>query len=151
MLRNQLQKDQIKALKEGDKKRLEILRFILSRVKNKEIEKQKELSDEEVIEVLRKIEKELNESLEFAQKSKREDLVQNYRSQLEVVKSYLPKPLTDEELEREIEKIIEENKALWEKNPRAIIGIAVKKLKTVAEPGRIARIINSKSQAPNSK
>ncbi len=144
MLKNQLQKDQIKALKKGDKKRLEILRFILSRVKNKEIEKQKELSDEEVIEVLRKIEKELNESLEFAQKSKREDLVQNYKSQLEVVKSYLPKPLTDEELEREIEKIIEENKALWEKNPRAIIGIAVKKLKTVAEAGRIARIINSK-------
>ncbi len=93
MLKNQLQKDQIKALKEGDKKRLEILRFILSRVKNKEIEKQKELSDEEFIEVLRKIEKELNESLEFAQKSKREDLVQNYKSQLEVVKSYLPKAL----------------------------------------------------------
>ena len=145
MLKNQLQKDQIKALKEGDKKRLEILRFILSRVKNKEIEKQKELSDEEFIEVLRKIEKELNESLEFAQKSKREDLVQNYKSQLEVVKSYLPKPLTDEELEREIEKIIEENKALWEKNPRAIIGIAVKKLKPVAEAGRIAKIVqNSK-------
>ena len=144
MLKNQLQKDQIKALKEGDKKQLEILRFILSRVKNKEIEKQKELSDEEVIEVLRKIEKELNESLEFAQKSKREDLVQNYKAQLEVVKSYLPKPLTDEELEKEIEKIIEENKILWEKNPRAIIGIAVKKLKPVAEAERIAKIINSK-------
>ena len=44
MLKRQLQKDGIKALKEKNKKRLEFLRFILSQIKNKEIEKQKELS-----------------------------------------------------------------------------------------------------------
>ncbi len=144
MLKTKLQQDQIKALKEKDSKKLEVLRFILSRIKNKEIEKQAELSDEEVITVLRKLEKELKESLEYAQKSNRENLVRDYQNQLEVIKAYLPKPLTDEELEKEIEKIIDENKSLWEKNPRAIIGIAVKKLKSVAEPERIARIINSK-------
>ncbi len=144
MLKTKLQQDQIKALKEKDSKKPEVLRFILSRIKNKEIEKQAELSDEEVITVLRKLEKELKESLEYAQKSNREDLVRDYQNQLEVIKAYLPKPLTDEELKKEIEKIIDENKSLWEKNPRAIIGIAVKKLKSVAEPERIARIINSK-------
>ena len=145
MLKVKLQKDQIQALKKRERKKLEVIRFILSKVKNKEIEKQTELSDEEIIDVLRKIEKELNESLEFAKKSNRNELIEDYSFQLEIVKSYLPKPLSDDELEKEIERIIEENKALWEKNPRAIIGIAVKKLKTVAEPGRIAKIVNSKS------
>ena len=54
MLGKKLQADQLAALKSGDKSKLDTLRFVLSRVKNKEIEKKDDLNDEEVIQILKK-------------------------------------------------------------------------------------------------
>ena len=55
MLRQKLQDDQITALKSGDKTKLEILRFILAQIKNKEIDKKSELNDEEALTVIKKV------------------------------------------------------------------------------------------------
>ena len=93
--------------------------------------------------VLRKIVKELNESIEAFEKGKREDLVSEYQKQLEIVSFYLPKELSDEELKNEIKKIIDNNRKLYEKNPKAIIGICIKELKSKADPTRIVKILNS--------
>lgn len=64
MLKQKLQDDQLQALKSGQKEKLSVVRYILAQIKNKEIEKQSELSDEDVVGVLKKIAKELRESVE---------------------------------------------------------------------------------------
>ena len=150
MLKQKLLDDQIQALKNRDKEKLSILRYILAQIKNKEIEKKpsesggkSDLTDEETTSVLRKIAKELNESIEAFKKGEREDLVFEYQKQLQVVSSYLPKELSDAELKKEIEKIVRESQDIYKKNPKAIIGVCVGKLKNKADSSRIVRILQS--------
>lgn len=151
MLRKKIVDDQIQALKNKEQEKLTTLRYILAQIKNKEIDKKpsasapgtSELNDEEVIAILRKIAKELNESIDAFKKGKRDDLVAGSQNQLTILAAYLPREISDQELKREIEKVIADNKAAFEQNPKAIIGICVGKLKSKAESSRIVRILQS--------
>jgi uncharacterized protein YqeY len=143
MLKNQLKNDLLSALKEKNEKKVSILRFVLSRIQKEEIDKQKELTDEETLLILQKIKQELEEAKEAAIKAKRENLEQKADEELNIIAPYLPKPLSDEELKKEIKKIIDQNQNLWQTNPKALIGICIKALKTKAETKRIVEVINS--------
>ena len=141
MLRQKLQDDQIAALKAGDKTRLNVLRFILAQIKNKEIDKRSDLNDEEVLVVLRKVIKELKESVEAFEKGERKELAEDSKKQLEIASVYLPAEISDSELMGEIEKVIKENQAVFDNNQKAIIGICMKSLKSKADPGRIMKVL----------
>jgi uncharacterized protein YqeY len=137
MLRQQLQTDQLEALKSGDKLTLNVLRYIVAQLKYKEIEKKAGLNDEEVVVALRKQIKELQEAIDSAKKAGREDLIKENEEQIEVIKRYMPAEISDEEIEAEIKKLVETNQAAIEKNAKAIIGIAMGALKSKADPSRI--------------
>jgi len=141
MLRQKLQDDSILALKAGNKTRLSVLRFILAQVKNKEIDKQSELNDEETMVVLRKVIKELKESVEAFEKGGRKELLEDSKKQLEIALVYLPAEIGDDELKKEIERVIKENQAVFDNNQKAIIGICMKQLKSKADPGRIMKTL----------
>lgn len=141
MVKQKIIQDQILAMKQRDQNKVTTLRYILAQLKNKEIDKKGELSDEEELIILRKIAKELKESIDAFTKGKREDLIAQYESQLKLLETYLPAEISDEELKKEIEKIIVENKAVYDKNPKAIIGIAMKQLKNKADPSRIMNFL----------
>ncbi len=143
MLRQQLQADQLQALKSGDKGKLEVLRYILAQIKNREVDKKTELNDEETMDVLRKYVKQLNESIEAFEKGGRPELAAEYKAQKEVATAYLPQQLSDEELNAEIQKIIDDNKELYEKNPKAIIGKCMQGLKNKADSARSMAVLNS--------
>ncbi len=144
MLGKKLQADQLAALKSGDKSKLDTLRFVLSRVKNKEIEKKDDLNDEEVIQILKKTAKELKESLEMYEKAGRQELVDEHAKQLAVVEAYLPAELSDEVLSKEIEALLAQNETVIKENPKAIIGIVMKELRSKADPGRIMKLLQEK-------
>jgi len=143
MLRQKLQDDQIAALKGGEKTKLGVLRFILAQIKNKEIDKKSELTDEETMVVLRKVIKELKESVEAFEKGGRKDLLDDNKAQLEIASAYLPAEISDEELKQEIEKVIKQNQAVFDNNQKAIIGICMKQLKSKADPGRIMKTLQT--------
>ena len=113
MLRQKLQNDSLVALKSGDKTKLGILRFILAQIKNKEIDKNPpaggELTDEETLVVLRKVIKELKESVEAFEKGGRIELADDSKKQLEIASVYLPAEISDEQLKNEVGKSIKEN------------------------------------------
>jgi hypothetical protein len=141
MLRQKLQDDQIAALKAGDKTKLNVLRFILAQVKNKEIDKRSELTDEETLVVLKKVIKELKESVEAFEKGGRKELSDDSKKQLKIASVYLPAEISDEELKQEVEKIIKENQTVFDNNQKAIIGICMKQLKSKVDPGRIMKVL----------
>ncbi len=141
MLKNRLQADQIQALKNHDSQKLEILRYILAQIQNKEIAKQAELSEEEEVAVLKKIAKELQETLDSAKKNNRPELINQQQYQLDVLGAYLPKQLSDEALRQEIEVLINKNKDLYSTNPKAIIGLCMKELASKADPSDIMAIL----------
>lgn len=146
MLRQQLQADQLQALKNHDKVKLETLRYILSEIKNKEIEKNPpaggELSDEETLGILQKVAKRLQEAIISFTKASRQDLIQEYQNQLDIINTYLPAKLTDEQLKEAVEKLKRENQIIIQKNPKAIIGICMKQLRNRAEPEKIMALLS---------
>jgi len=142
MLTDKIQQDIITALKAKDEKKLSCLRFLSAAIKNKQIDSQKELTDEDVASVIRKQIKELKEANIMFEKAGRNDLVENNNYQIRLLSSYLPAEISDEELKKEIDKLIADNQDIYNKNPKAIIGIAVKTLKDKASPERIMKIIS---------
>jgi len=146
MIKQTIKQDQLTALKTGDQARLNILRYILAKIQNQEIAKQKELSDEETIAILQKQVKELKETLEAAEKAIRPELIAQAKTELAIVGGYLPKQLSDEELKKEVDKIVSENQELYQKNPKAVIGICMRQLKSKADSSRIINILNSLNQ-----
>jgi len=145
MLRQKLQDDSVAALKSGDKTKLNVLRFILAQIKNKEIDKNPpaggSLNDDEVLVVLRKVIKELKESVEAFEKGGRKELAEDSKKQLDIASVYMPAEISDDELKGLIEKVIKENQAVFDNNQKAIIGICMKQLKSKADPGRIMKVL----------
>lgn len=143
MLTQKIQQDQIVAMKAKDSVKTQTLRFILAQIKNKEVDKQSALTDEETIDVLRKFVRELQESITAFEKGNRTDLAEESKVQLQIVQAYLPPEISDADLEKEIKMLVEKNKAMYEKNPKSIIGICIRELKNKADSSRILKIINS--------
>ncbi len=141
MLRQKLQEDQLAALKSGNKEVLEVLRFVIAKVKNQEIEKKAELNDDETVQVLKKVVRELNESKEAAEKGNRQDLIDQNVAQINILTPYLPAELSDEQLGAEIDRLIAANKDLFETNKKAIIGLCMKELRAKADGTRIMKIL----------
>jgi uncharacterized protein YqeY len=104
----QVDKDMMKALKGGDKVRLTVLRGLKSDLKYKKIEVGADLTDEQALETLASAAKKRRESIEQFRAGGREDLVKNEEFELEVISSYLPKQLTEEELRQMAESAIKE-------------------------------------------
>jgi uncharacterized protein len=131
------------ALKSGDRKKLETLRFIVSQAKYKQIETQKELTDDDMIMVIRKQIKELTEAADQFKAGNRNDLVSENEDQIEILKKYLPLEISDEELSTRVRSFITENKSLFDANPRTLTGKVVGALKSKASPDRIVKQYNS--------
>ncbi len=144
MIKQQLQKDQIAAMKAGEKEKLTTIRYIVSQIKNKEIDTQRELTDEEVIQILRKQAKELKDAIETFQTGGRADLVAENQAQIEIITAYLPAEMPDEQLSAEIDRIVAENQDVVAKNPKAIIGVIMKELRSKADPSRINAMLKQK-------
>ncbi|MCX7997061.1 MAG: GatB/YqeY domain-containing protein [Patescibacteria group bacterium] len=137
MLKQQLQADQVAAMKSGDKFTLGVIRYIISQLKYREIEKKSELTDDEVVQVLRKQIKELTEAIEGAKKANRSEIVEENEKQIAIIRKYMPPELTDSEIEAEILKIQDTHKLKIQENPKAIIGLAMGALRSKADPARI--------------
>ncbi len=143
MIKQTIQADQIAAMKAKDTNKLQTLRYILAQIKNKEIEKHEDLTNEEVVDVLRKETKKLQEAAEAFKQGGREDLAAENAAQADVIAVYLPKELSDDELKAKVQEIIAQNEEMFKKNPNAMIGMCIGKLKSEAESSRIAAIVKS--------
>ncbi len=101
MLKNKLEADLKEAMKAGQAVRVSVLRFLLAAVKNREIELKpsgKELTDEDVSTVISKQVKQHRESIEAFEKGGRPDLSEKEKAELDLLKSYLPEPMTESEI-----------------------------------------------------
>lgn len=145
MIKQSILKNQIQAMKDRDQQTLDTLRYILSQIKNVEIEKRAELVDKEVVDILRKETKKLSDSIVSFAQAGRTDLVAEYEAQKAIIKEYLPQEMSDTDLKAEIDKIITKNQKIYDANPNALIGICIKELGQMADPSRISSLVRSKS------
>lgn len=109
MMRNKLKQDSFDALKNRDNKRVDVLRFLISLIDKKELQLPPGgLSEAEEIAVLRKELKNKEESREMFLKASRMDLVEQLDYEIEIVKEYLPKELSEDKIREIVEEVIAE-------------------------------------------
>lgn len=142
MLETKIQQDIIAALKNKDEKKLSCLRFLAAQIKNKQIDSKTKLTDNDIISIIRKQIKELKEANALFEKGGRKELVEKNKFEINLLLSYLPTEISDEQLQNEIKKIIANNQEIYNKNKRAVVGIAIKTLKEKVSPDRIIKLLN---------
>ena len=119
-----LETDLKTALKAGDKRRVATLRLLLANLKNEKIQAQRDLTDEEVEAVLRRSVKQRKDSIEQYAKGGRQDLVDAETEELAILESYLPKGLSEAEIEDVLRDVIREKGLASSKD----VGLAMKEL-----------------------
>ncbi len=100
--------DMKQAMKEKNKIKLNTVRMIKSALMNEKIQLGHDLNPDEELTVLNREKKQREESIEEYEKAKREDLVDETKKELAVVESYMPKPLSKEELDAKVTEAIKE-------------------------------------------
>ncbi|MGH4139191.1 GatB/YqeY domain-containing protein [Clostridium sp.] len=109
MLKQTLKDDIIKYMKARDKVRLTALRTLMADVKNKEMDSKKEITDDELIGIIEKTIKQLNETLSYAKQASNEEIIAETEIAIEMFLGYMPKQFTDEEAKAIISEVIAEN------------------------------------------
>jgi len=136
-----LRKDMFQASKDVDVNRSDILKMALASIKNAQIEVEEELSDADVEKILRKEVKKVKDSIEQFEKMGREDLLSKEKSQLEVLESYLPELMSEEEVKKVVEKKIEELGANGMKDMGKVMGVVMKELDGKTDGNTVKNIV----------
>jgi uncharacterized protein YqeY len=110
-LEERLVEEMKQTMKSNDKLRLSTIRMIRSALKNKEIELRKKLEDEDIAKVIQVMVRKGEESVEQFQIGGRMDLVEKEKREIEILKSFLPQPLRQEEILEIIDQSIQETQA----------------------------------------
>lgn len=119
----------VKAMKEHNKERLNVLRMVKASVDLEHIDKKVEINDELVLSVVLKQVKMREDSIEQYSKTSRSDLVEKETMELNILKEFLPKSLTDSEVDELISEAIDEMKPEGMKDMGKVMGYLSPKVK----------------------
>lgn len=109
MLQDKINKDLVEALKAKDDAKISTLRMLNSAIHNAAIAKRpKELEEPDILDVIAKQIKQHAESIEQFKKGNRQDLVDKETKETEILKSYMPEQMSEEEITKLIQEAIKE-------------------------------------------
>ena len=103
----QIQEDLKKSMKAKDGNRVSVLRFLLSSIKYREIEKKDALDDDEVLAEITSSAKRRRESMEAFTEGGRMDLVEKEESELAILQEYLPELLSPDEVRGVVQEVVQ--------------------------------------------
>jgi uncharacterized protein YqeY len=132
------------AMRSNDKLRLSTIRMIRSALKNKEIELRKQLDDGNVMQVIQGMVRKGEESVEQFRAGGRMDLVEKEQHEIEILKSFLPQPLSQEEILKVIDQSIEETQASSLKDLGKMMKSVMPKLEGKADGKLISQLVKEK-------
>src|SRR6266852_1447337 len=141
-LTEKIRTDLTSAMKAQEKDRLSTIRLLQSAIKNEQINLGHELSDEEAMSVIRKSVKQRQDSVEQYTKGNRPELAAKEQAEIDVLKTYLPPELSDEELESGIREIIASTGARSKKEMGKVMKEATTRYKGRAEGKKIQEIVS---------
>lgn len=144
MLKATLQQDQIKAMKAGEKKRLQVIRLIMSAIKQLEVDSRKELTDDDVIATLGKMVKQRRDSFSQYSDAGRDDLAEQEAYEIDIIEEYLPESLSDEEVAAIIDQVIAATGASSPADMGKVMGQLKAKLQGRADMGAASTQVRQK-------
>lgn len=143
-IKDKIQEDMKDAMRNQDKDRLATIRLILAALKQREVDERIVLSDEQVLAVLDKMQKQRRESITQFEAAKRDDLVQKEMAEITVIQAYLPAQLSADEIGKMIDEAIKETGAASVKDMGKVMGILKPKLQGRADIGTVSNQIKER-------
>ena len=140
---NQITTDMTKAMKEQDKFKLSVLRMLKSALQLESINKKSDLTDDDVIQVIKKQVKMRNDSIAEFQKFNRTEEVTNLENEIAILKSYLPAEMSEEEI------LVKIDEAFSKISPTSMkdMGAIMKELQAIssrADMSLVSKIVKEK-------
>ena len=148
-LRNKIDGDYKQSIKNKDQQKVDTLRLIRSAIKDKDIstrtsENKEGINDAEILSLLINLIKQRKDSIEQFQKAKRDDLIKNEQSEIEIINKYLPQQKTQEETEKIINEIISSNNLESIKDMGKLMSIIKNDYAGEVDMGLVGKIAKSK-------
>jgi uncharacterized protein YqeY len=143
-LKSRISDDMKSAMKAGEKERLGTIRLILSAIKQQEVDSRKDLDDSDVLAILDKMSKQRRESIDQFEKAGRDDLAGKEKAELEILQTYLPSQLGDEEITTLIDEAIEATGAEAMKDMGKVMGILKPKMQGRADMAAVSAQVKSR-------
>ena len=144
-LKKQIEQKLNEALKAKDKNIYPTLRLVVSAIKDAEIasrtKDQKEMSDSDLTAILKKMIKQRNESCEVYKKAGRNELLENETKEIEVISTFLPKQLSEEETQKICEEAIKSAGASSMKDMGKVMGVLKAKHADTLDFSKVSSII----------
>lgn len=135
------------AMKAKDQVRLETLRFLNSAIKNREIEvRPNEISEDDILGVIKKAVKQRKESIEQFQQAGRNDLADKEKSELEILTTYMPEQMSQEKIEEIVTAVITEMKADSVKMMGAVMKEVIVRCQGAADNKIVSQVVKAKLQ-----
>lgn len=138
MLKEKLLEDMKNAMKEKNTIRKNVIQMVRAAILQVEKDKQIELNEDQILEIIAKESKKRKDALSDYEKSGREDLINEINQEIIILAEYLPKPLSKEEIEKIVEEVIAKVGATTMKD----IGIVMKEAKAKIGPAADGKTIN---------
>lgn len=138
MLKDRIKQDSVLALKSGNQRDVDALRYLVSLLDKKELSMEAGLmTEEDEVNVLRKEMKNKEESVEMFVKGGRDDLAADVRYEITLLSQYLPTELTEDE----VRSIVEEIKAIKGSVFGVVMGETMKRIAGRASGDKVARVV----------
>ena len=145
-VRNQIQDDTKAAMKQRDKTRVGALRMLGAALKNAEIEAGRPLTEQEEQTILRRQLKQRDESAEAFRRAGREEQAESEFAEAEIVRTYLPQPLSPAELEEIVDTAINETGATGMRDMGTVMGRAMELAEGRADGRQISALARNRLQ-----
>lgn len=144
MLKERIYEDMKQAMKEGDKRKLAALRLALAALKEREIEIGRELSQGEVVELIRRMIKQRRESARHYALGGRKDLEEAELNEVQVLSTYLPPELDEKALHDLIEQAIQASAAKSMRDMGRVMALLKERLQGRADPAKVAKLVKTR-------
>jgi uncharacterized protein YqeY len=142
-LQQRLMDEMKEAMKSGDQARLSVIRLLRSQIKNREIEKGKDrsLTEQELMEVVSTSIKQRRDAIELFRQGQRQDLVDKEQHEIEILQTFLPEPLGQDELVRLAQAAIQESGAQGVKDMGKTMKLLMPRVAGRAEGAAVSQVV----------
>ena len=143
MLESKIQSDALMAMKNSDKFKVSVLRMLKSAIQAEKINAKNELTDENIIAIIKKQVKQRTDSILEYEKYNRPDMVETLKQEIKILEEYLPKQLSEEETKEAVKKIMSNYPDATIKDMGKIMKEASSSLGSVADMSEVSKLIKA--------
>ena len=143
-LKEKITADMQNAMRSKDSEKLNAIRLLQSSIKQKEVDDRIEIDDKSILNIIEKMLKQRGDSIEAFKKANRNDLVLKEEFEVKILQTYMPEPLSFEEVEKEIDEAIKASDAKSMKDMGSVMNLVKTKLSGRTNMAEVSQKIKEK-------